>query len=544
LKPRADANQYAISARGFNNVLANRMLVLMDGRTLYTPLFSGVFWEAQEVVLHDVERIEVITGPSTALWGANAVNGLVHIITRSARDTQGAAAALHAGNRGHGGSVRGGFALGPTPSHGHLRLYAQAYDREGTRLTNRTPVNDDADGSFVGARADWDLGRTRVSMQAEGWRGTIDPPATARTYSGAHLNLNAEHDTAAGGRFALRGVLERTHRVQGDGFADDLDVVDLVAEHRFAPWASHTVTLGGGIRQAFDRSTPSAGFAFVPNDRRLRTWRAFAQEQWSPDDRFTLTASASLEHNPYTGTETLPAIRASWSARPGQLLWGSLARAVRAPSRVDRELFRPAQPPYLLAGGPDFRSEVSDVAELGWRGQPADTLSASLTVHAARHRDLRSLAPTPLGLQFRNDIEGRSHGLELWAKWRATPRWQLDGALVLLRERLAVKAGQVDVGGLAALGNSPRRHASLRSSVELSPRWRWDLDLRHMGALPNPAVPSYTAVDTRLVWAPANGHELMVGVHNAADPRHPEWGAATNRAEIERGAFVMWRLWP
>jgi iron complex outermembrane receptor protein len=237
-------------------------------------------------------------------------------------------------------------------------------------------------------------------------------------------------------------------------------------------------------------------------------------------------------------------VRLGYRHGEGALLWGSVSRAVRAPSRVDRELFSPTQPPFMLAGGPDFRSEVANVFELGWRAQPTPGLSASVTLFDSEHERLRSLEATPAGLQFRNGITGRTYGAEGWVQWRATERWRLVAGGTALRQELRPEDGVVAVGGTTQLGNDPRILWSLRSELDFDPRLSWHLDVRHVGALPDPAVPSYTAVDTRLAWRLPNDVELAVVGRNLFDPRHAEWGPASNRVEFQRALWfqLRWRL--
>jgi iron complex outermembrane receptor protein len=249
----------------------------------------------------------------------------------------------------------------------------------------------------------------------------------------------------------------------------------------------------------------------------------------------------SLEHNPYTGTELLPQLRVAWSPAASVWLWGSLSRAVRAPSRIDRELYQPAEPPHALAGGPDFASEVSHVLELGLRAQPDPALSFGFTLFRHEHHGLRSLALTPEGAQFRNDIDGHSQGVQGWASWRALPAWRLDAGLVVLDQALRVRAGRTDLGGINALGNDPPYWASLRSSLDLGDTWRWQVQVRHVGDRPMPEVPAYTAVDTRVAWSPRPEMEAALAVRNATDPSHPEWGTAASRVELRRQVELQWR---
>jgi iron complex outermembrane receptor protein len=536
---RADANQYAISARGFNNVLANKMLVLIDGRTVYSPLFSGVFWEAQDVLLEDVERIEVVTGPSTALWGSNAVNGLIHVITRPAGATRGFAASAHAGNTERGASARFG---GDAGTAGQFRLYAKSYDRSATSRANGTSVDDAAEGLQVGFRGDWTHGAQTLTLQGDAYKGRIDQPAVGRKFTGANLTARWQRSYADGAALSVQLYVDHTERHQQPAFSEVLDTVDAVAQYSFKPSPRQRVVVGGGYRHSSDRVGSSASLAFIPGSKSLNWSRVFAQDQIDLAESLALTLAASIEGNPYTRTELLPNVRLAWTPATNHTLWTSFARAVRAPSRVDRQFFTPGQPPHAIAGGPDFQSEVSNVLELGYRGQPTAALSYSVTVYQAEHSRLRSLTPSAGALQFANGIEGRTRGIETWARWRVFDAWRLDAGIVWQDQDLHVVPGIIDVGGLQALGNDPRHHESLRSSIDIGAKWRWDLDVRRVGARPAPSVPKYTAVDTRLVWKVTPTAEVMIGAQNLLDPRHAEWGPAANRVELERSFFVQLRL--
>jgi iron complex outermembrane recepter protein len=537
---RADGHQYAISARGFGNLLHNKLLVLIDGRTVYTPLFSGVIWEAQQVMLQDVERIEVVTGASTALWGTNAVNALVHVITRSAAATAGLAATLQAGHAGRSAALRWG---GGQSSGAAWRAYVQSYQHSSTELAGGLPLHDPGHGVQAGWRADWEPRGHRITLQGDAYRGRIPQPGFARRFSGANLVANWQHSPAPHWQSSAQLVVDHTEREQGPGFLNRLATLDLVAQQAITLDQRQQLVLGAGLRRANDRSTTDPSFALVPAKRAMWWRRVFAQDRWQVTPALALTAAASVESNPYTGFETLPSLRAAWAGSEHGLLWASVSRAVRAPSRLDRDLFVPAQPPYAIAGGPDFRSEVSNVAELGWRAQPMPTLSYALTLYRMQHTRLRSLAPMPQGAQWQNNNSGRTQGLEAWVRARPLARWRLEGGFTLLSQRLQANAGTLDLAGLAALGNSPRHQSQLRSSVALGAGWHWDADLRRVGALPDPAVPAYTALDTRLSWFAAPDVEWTLGVQNLGDTAHAEWGVLGKRAVFKRAAFLRLRLW-
>jgi iron complex outermembrane receptor protein len=285
---RADSSQYAISARGFNNVLANKMLVLIDGRTVYTPLFSGVFWEAQDVMLEDVERIEVVTGPSTALWGSNAVNGLIHIVTRSAAATRGGFAALRAGNRDRHGGLRWGGALGDT---GSVRLYAKAYERDATHRADGSSVGDAAQGVQGGFRYDWSRAGEAVTVQGDLYRGSIEQGALgARTFAGGNLVGRWQRAFADGSEASVQVYADHTERDHPQNFAERLDTVDAVVQYAFKPAAGHAVTVGGGYRYARDRVETTSSLAFVPDDRSLH---------WTRSSRRTSSTSRRRSPSPH-----------------------------------------------------------------------------------------------------------------------------------------------------------------------------------------------------------------------------------------------------
>jgi iron complex outermembrane receptor protein len=533
---RADANQYAISARGFNNVLANKMLVMIDGRTVYTPLFSGVFWEAQDIVLDDVERIEVISGPGATLWGANAVNGVINIISKAASATAGTLAGLAAGTREAGARLRHG---GKLEGGGSYRVYGKYFDRDNSVLGRGTAVRDASQRGQMGFRADWE----DLTLQGDAYDGDIDQIPSARKISGANLLARWTRALAGGSTLLVQTYYDRTERFHPGTFRETLDTLDMEFQHGLAAAGAHRWQWGGGYRHSRDRIENFPANAFLPPNRSLQWANLFAQDEIDLRQDIKLTLGAKIERNPYTGAEFLPSARLAWQLSDARLAWGALSRAVRAPSRIDREFFLPGAPPYTLAGGPGFQSEISNVAELGYRAQPTPALSYSFTLFHHAHDDLRSAEPSPVGLMWENRIEGRTTGLEGWGSYQAARNWRLSGGLVTMRHRLRPKADSRDAGGLATLGNDPSHWWSLRSAWDISEQWDLDLTLRHVGSLYGPRVPSYNAVDARLAWQANRKLEIALIVQNMFDPRHPEWGTAGVRAQQERSTLItlVWR---
>jgi iron complex outermembrane receptor protein len=321
-------------------------------------------------------------------------------------------------------------------------------------------------------------------------------------------------------------------------FHEDLDTVDVEFQYAMMPAGGHRLLWGAGYRYSRDRVENSAAQAFMPANRVLGWGNLFVQDEIALPSEFELALGAKLERNVYTGSEFLPSARLSRRLSNNGFIWTALSRAVRAPSRIDRELFIPGNPPFFVAGGSNFDSEVANVAEIGYRAQPLPSLSYSITAFYNDFSRLRSLEPMPGGAVFANGIDGRSSGIEAWASYRVTGSWRISGGGVALRERLRVKPGVVDLGGLAALGNDPGAWWQLRSSLDLTPQHEFDISVRHTGPRPNPAVPSYTAVDARLGWRPMRNLEIAATLQNLFDPGHPEWGVASSRAEYKRGFFV------
>jgi iron complex outermembrane recepter protein len=540
---RTSASGYAISARGFNNAIGNKLLVLIDGRTVYTPLFSGVFWDAQDVMLEDIDRIEVISGPGGTLWGANAVNGVINVITRKAQATQGTLAAAGGGNLEAGGSVRHGGKFG---ADGHYRVYGKYFDRDNTKRANGTAVADGWDKGQLGFRADWSSGANRgFTLQGDLYDGKEEQAPTGKiNISGGNVIARWNERLAGGSDLRVQFYYDRTKRDQAT-FGETLDILDVEMQQGLPAVGAHRILWGGGYRSAKDSVRNSAGLAFLPADKDLAWANAFVQDEIRLADGLELTLGIKLESNDYTGWETLPSVRLAWKAAPNRLVWGALSRAVRAPARLDRELFLPANPPFLLAGGPNFESEIANVAEIGYRAQASSTLSYSVTAFYHDFDKLRSLEPLPGGgFVIANGVEGTTRGIEGWGAWQATKSWRFSAGGMYLDKDLKSRPGSLDPTGPAAQGNDPEYQWQLRSSLNLTDRHEFDVIVRNVGSLPNPAVPAYVAVDAWLGWRVSRSVELSLTLQNIFDSEHPEFGAPATRSVFERGAFLklLWRL--
>jgi iron complex outermembrane receptor protein len=323
-------------------------------------------------------------------------------------------------------------------------------------------------------------------------------------------------------------------------FQPDSTIVDLEAQHDFE-WGRHRVVWGGGYRNGRDHVLDGLLSGFRPTDRDLTWYNIFAQDEFRLTDSVVVTAGLKAEHNDYTGLEYLPNLRLAWKPSANRLLWVAASRAVRAPSRLDRDVTVPIAPAFFL-GGPNFQSEVAKVIELGFRSQPSRSLSYSLTLFHHDWDRLRSGTTLPLMLE--NKIEGSAYGIEGWAAWQVTPGWRLTGGLATLRKHLTLKPGSTDPVGVdnVTLANDPKFQWSLRSAFDLNERHQIDIMVRRTGALTVAAVSPYTAIDARYGWKIRPDVELSLTVQNLADPWHPEFRtSALAPNEIPRSVLLAVR---
>jgi iron complex outermembrane receptor protein len=532
---RVNASNYAISARGFNNSLGNKLLVLIDGRTVYTPLFSGVFWDAQEVMLQDVERIEVISGPGATLWGANAVNGVINVITRPAADTRGGLLTASAASDQRSLALRQGGALA---SGGSYRAYARRTRIDNSWDAQGVPQLDGWDSAQAGFRADWGDAAHGFTVQGDSYRGESEQrPFGPVQVSGSNLLARWNRVQDNGAQWRVQGWFDHSQRDDPILFHDRMNVADLEFQHSL-PLERHALVWGGGYRQARDAVEKGLLATFIPPRRTLHWANLFVQDEIRLGERTQGSIGLKLDRNSYTGVEVLPSLRMAHRTVAGQLLWAAASRAVRAPSRIDREFFLPGNPPFLIRGGPQFVSEVSNVFELGWRAQPTERVSWSLTAFHHRHDKLRSGQPASSGGGYFvvNLSEGTTSGIEAWATLKLGQRLRLAAGLVELRQRLRQKPGGRDPDGTTALGNDPRHQGQLRGTLELSSRSELDFTARAVSALPYPAVPGYAVLDAGFSWRAHDQLNLSLRLRNIFDARHPEFspGPLSTRSEFGR----------
>lgn len=535
---RLNSGNWAISARGFNNTIGNKLLVLIDGRTVYSPLFSGVFWDAQDVVLEDVERIEVISGPGATLWGANAVNGVINVITRSSSATTGPLASAQWDRTEGRVTARYGGSINERTSY---RAYAMRIDRDNTHLADGADRQDASGTSRVGFRMDWNGGRDQVTFQGDAYDGGGEGTNTVNAeVSGGNLLARWRRDLEGGSNWQLQAYLDNARHVDDILFRDRTDLFDLSFNHSLNLGQDHQVLWGAGYREARSETDATAFVSFEPQTRQLRWSNLFLQDEIRVTGPLKVTVGAKLETNVYTGTEFLPSLRATYEVTESDLLWASASRAVRSPARLDRDFHLAVGGTPLIEGGPDFQSEVAKVFELGYRGQRLPGISYSVTAFHHDYQKLRAGRDAPTEIE--NLAWGDAWGVEAWGTIDVTKGWRLSAGWLELRESLEA-APSAGPNSVANLGNDPRRQWSLRSNTDLAPNLQLDAMLRYVAALPDPHVSSYTAMDARLGWRVSKGVEASVYVLNLGADGHTEFNPAdASRMERVWGMRLEWRL--
>ena len=540
---QVNASQWAISARGFNNVLANKLLVLIDGRTVYTPMYAGVFWDVQNVMLEDVDHIEIISGPGGALWGANAVNGVINIITKKSGQSQGLYMEAGAGKALPGmGSIRYGGKIGKEINY---RVFGSGFTLPASIDTSGAKANDDWHMLNGGFRVDWSPSeKDNIFVQGNLYRGRPNPdggkaiPVIAR---GDNFSARWEHSTTERKSFQLQGYYDHTWRDFSNQFTEDLKTYDLDIHYRFPLGNRHMLTTGANGRLMNHSVTNLPLFAFLPAQKTLWLYSAFLHDEINlVPDKLRLNMGIKAEHNSYTGFEYQPDLRLSFTPASNNTLWAAVSRAVRTPARIDREFYLfIAQNLPLIAGTDRFVSETVIAYELGWRWQPVNNLTGSIAGFYNRYDNIRSAEPGPppfnIPITFANGVKGETFGLEINARYQPLAGWSLRGGYTWLRKNLWVKPDSKDLNGGRAESNDPAHQVVLQSTVNLPARIDWGTVIRYVSKLPKPAVPAYTQIDIFISWKMNRIIELAVAGQNLLENRHLEFiPSSPDRREVER----------
>jgi iron complex outermembrane receptor protein len=576
---RIDANKWAISSRSFNSRYANKLLVLMDGRSVFNTIFPSTFWDVQDTLLEDIDRIEVIRGPGATLWGANAVNGVINIITRDARLTQGALVTAGGGSEERlFGGLRYGGQLGP---EAFWRGYAKYFQRDDSHGIAGQDAADDWDAIRGGFRLDW-LPKAGESLTVQGdaytgsagVTGTRFDPSSAlprvvedeAQIAGANLLSRWEHVAPQGEKTSLQLYYDWSRR-QDFSFDEDRHAVDLSLQNRLKLGRRHEFVWGGGYNYTLSEfeSTPTVS---LRSRRTEHLYNLFIQDEITLfPDRLILTVGARLEHNSYTDYEFQPNVRLLGMPGEYHSLWGAMSRVARTPSRFDREIrvlspFSAGEPPavVILSGSRDFDAEEVTAFELGYRYHPDVPLGFDAALFYNIYDRLRSFelgapfpetSPPPLHTvqpaTLDNRLEGEAYGLELAAEWQALKQLKLSAAYTWLQISIRHRDRGNDPFARIEEEKSPSHQGSLRAGIELPAHLELDLWLRYVDRLRRDDIPSYLELDTRLGWKPRPNLEVALVGQNLLDSHHPEFPRETLfnvlPTEVQRGVYVKltWR---
>ncbi len=539
---QVNSHDWAISARGFNNTLANKLLVMIDGRSVYTPLDAGVFWDVQNVMLDDIDHIEVVSGPGGTLWGANAVNGVINIVTKSARDTQGLLV------EGGGGSLLQNFGAvrygGGNGTNLFYRVYAQRFDQNDTISPTGTNSPDAWDMSQGGFRMDYYPNDGSIlTVQGDAYSGSQEGAAGQTFVDGQNLLSRWSHTISDTSDMSVQAYFDRTWRQIPQSFAEDLKTYDIDFQHRFALGDWNNVTWGGGYRLMQDEVQNGQTIAFIPPDRNMQLFNGFVQDQIPVlPDRLELTLGTKLEHNDFSGFEVQPSARLAWTPDNWETVWGAISRAVRSPSRVDSDLRVPETAPFVITGDSDFESETVLAYEAGYRARPLDRLSLSVAGYYNDYSHLRSLNElTPGTFTIGNGFRGQTWGFEFSGNYQATDWWRLRGGYTYLN-KLLWPAGPAATPSVRE-GNDPDNQVLIQSIMDLPAHFQLDLVGRYVDTLDNPNVPSYITCDARVTWWYKGKVEISLVGQNLLQPQHPEFGTAGARQQIPRSVFGKIAWW-
>jgi iron complex outermembrane receptor protein len=593
---RISNSMWAVTIRGFNGRFANKLLVMIDGRSVYSPLFSGTLWEAQDTLLEDIARIEVIRGPGAAMWGANAVNGVINIITKRARNTLGTQVTFGGGTTERAfGSVRHGFALS---DDAQLRLYAKGFEVGPSVTADNRDGRDEWRSQRAGMRYDRLIGEDRLTLLGDAYHYAagdrwvvprvtpfMTPPYTRllpqdQVSHGASLSLRYEWRTAGNSENALQASYAKNDFGVGQTIAEDRATVDLDFQQRIQPGKAHDVVWGLGYRHSRDRIDASGNVEFAVPGRSARLASVFLRDEITlVPERWHLTLGTRFEHDSYTGFDAQPDLRLRFTPDPADTLWAAISRAVRTPSRGERDALinnyvappasgvNSTQLPALLplvAPDNDLRSEKLTQLDLGWRKQLSQQFAFDVTAFYGRYRDTvgsRSGVPSPIFAQSPfgpvpvaieipvvRDMRqpATTKGIELTADWRALPALRLQGSYAWLNVQVS-GPGNPAGDSLAALyeGSAPQRQWSLRAAWDVARGQRADLWLRRAGALPPMGIAGYTTLDLRYALKVGGGLELSLVGQNLLDARHPEYVAeylTSEPMQAQRGVYLKANL--
>ena len=535
-------SNYVVTARGFNGdsqdeSFSNKLLVLIDGRSVYSPLYSGVYWDAQDVMIQDIERVEVISGPGATLWGANAVNGVINIITRRTADTQGALVSLAEGNLERDASARFGAQSGSDLTY---RVYAKGFERDSLDASTGASADDGWSKTQGGFRADWSPGADALSVQGDVYRANEHQPAGADvSIEGTNVLGRWRHTFDAYSAVEVQAYYDQTQRFTSGSAGIVLNTYDIELQDSFRLGSRHDIVWGAGERVNSYDITNTASLLFLPEHRALNLSDVFAQDNVALTRTLKLILGLKLENDPWSGTTPLPNARLSWKLTDKVLLWSAVSRAIRSATPFEHDVAEYLGNTLFLAGNPDFRPEKLTAYELGFRGEAASSLSISVSTYYNVYDDLRTIDINPvtvIPLQWGNGMQGDTYGAEIWGRYQVSEAWRLAFGYDEQRQQLRFKSVLSSLLGFSQAGDDPPRQASLRSSWNLGDALTFEADLRYVGSLPDPSVPAYGELNARLAWRVSRHFDVALAGFNLLHAHHVEYVSPTD--EIGRSVLV------
>jgi iron complex outermembrane receptor protein len=574
---RINANKWAVAVRGFNNLFADKLLVLIDGRTTYDRLNSGVFWESLDIPLDLIDRIEVIRGPGGATWGANAVNGVINVVTKSALETTGPAVAVRGGTfEGGRGSARYGGTLGDVS----YRLHSQWSGHGESRVDGQTGANDSWESQTHGIRLDWGHGANAFTVQGGTtlaslrglWHAPSGPVPAVKAPWSETTDTREYH--VVGNWTHRRDNLSSLDVQSSVTFRHNIDTVnprqllaDIEAQYHTKIGRRHDVVIGGGYRFLDEQTDGGFAFSISPGHVDEGIVSAFVQDEIAFGPRLRVTLGGKVEHDTYTGWGLQPTARVMWSVVPKrQHVWAAVSRALRTPSLGDVSgrynyasfVGQGGMPVVIGAlGNPDFRSEEVVNTEAGYRLELGPVASIDVTGFLAKYDRLKTqeplaprmeFAPAPAHLfipvQFGNLLEATTSGVEIAARWTPVAWWRLEGGYSTFQFTPRPSSASRATATASSDGNVPRMQWQARSAFSLSPRVQLDAMLFHTGEIGSLDVDAFTRADARVEVAVTRQFSAAIVGQNLFDPRHAEFagnGAIVTPTEIPRSAQLQLR---
>lgn len=536
-----NATSYAISARGFNvgdnASLSNKLLVLVDGRSVYSPMFGGVYWDMLDIPPEDIDRIEVISGPGGSLWGSNAVNGVINIITRGSAATQGGLLTAGAGNFERNFGIQYGGRLSPDLTYrvnGEFSAFNSYHNASGVSAEDSWAR---PDGGF---RLDWTPANNSVSVEGDLLTETEEPE---NYNSEADIAASWRHQFSGGASLQLLSYYDNSARTtDGGGPAFRLDTYDIELQNNFTLAGWNDIVWGLGER-AFRYQFENTALALIPASQTLNLASVFAQDTVALATSLKLTLGLKLEDEPYAGAQVMPNIRLAWKVTDSALIWGAISRAVRSPTPVDVNLNEYIGSTDFLKGTTGFHPETLTAYEIGTRMDISSLASFSVSGYYDDYGDLRTIdygaPPSGIPLTFGNLMAGDVYGIEIWGNLQVTDWWRVTAGFDALHENLRFLPGSVTSVGLAFAADDPDQQASLDSTMNFGHGVTWNANLREVAKLPHPEVPGYTELDTSLGWAINRTWRVSLTGDNLLHRQHVEFLENGESTEVPRTVFAQ-----